>query len=126
MNTSKEMKTKKMRAAGFTLVEIMIVVAIIGLLIGVAVPKFSQMRSDAQQTACFMQLKLIDNSKEMWATKEKRANGQTPTKEQLGPYIDDDGGNLSCPGGGAEYTIGAVGEKASCPIHGNRSAPIEQ
>ena len=42
MNTSKEMKTKKMRAAGFTLVEIMIVVAIIGLLIGVAVPKFSQ------------------------------------------------------------------------------------
>lgn len=119
------MKIKKMRAAGFTLVEIMIVVAIIGLLIGVAVPKFSQMRSDAQQTACFMQLKLIDNSKEMWATKEKRANGQTPTKEQLAPYIDDDG-NLSCPGGGAEYTIGAVGEKASCPIHGNRSAPIEQ
>ena len=125
MNTSKEMKTKKMRAAGFTLVEIMIVVAIIGLLIGVAVPKFSQMRSDAQQTACFMQLKLIDNSKEMWATKEKRANGQTPTKEQLAQYIDDDG-NLSCPGGGAEYTIGAVGEKASCPIHGNRSATIEQ
>jgi len=125
MNTSKEMKTKRMRTAGFTLVEIMIVVAIIGLLIGVAVPKFSQMRSDAQQTACFMQLKLIDNSKEMWATKEKRANGQTPTKEQLAPYIDDDG-NLSCPGGGAEYTIGAVGEKASCPIHGNRSAPIEQ
>ncbi len=125
MNTSREMKTKKMRAAGFTLVEIMIVVAIIGLLIGVAVPKFSQMRSDAQQTACFMQLKLIDNSKEMWATKEKRANGQTPTNEQLAPYIDDDG-NLSCPGGGAEYTIGAVGEKASCPIHGNKSAPIEQ
>ena len=52
-------------------------------------------------------------------------NGQTPTNEQLAPYIDDDG-NLSCPGGGAEYTIGAVGEKASCTIHGNKSAPIEQ
>ena len=125
MNKSKEMKIKKMRAAGFTLVEIMIVVAIIGLLIGVAVPKFSQMRSDAQQTTCFMQLKLIDNSKEMWATKEKRANGQTPTKEQLSTYIDDDG-NLSCPGGGVEYTIGAVGEKASCAIHGNMSAPTKQ
>ena len=125
MNTSKEMKTKKMRAAGFTLVEIMIVVAIIGLLIGVAVPKFSQMRTDAQQTACFMQLKLIDNAKEIWATKEKRGNGQTPTKEQLAPYIDDDG-SLSCSSGDAEYVIGAVGEKATCPIHGNMSNPIEQ
>ena len=65
MNTSKEMKTKKMRAAGFTLVEIMIVVAIIGLLITVAVPKFGQMRKDAQQTACFMQLKQIDANKEL-------------------------------------------------------------
>ena len=56
-----------MRASGFTLVEIMIVVAIIGLLIAVAVPNFSKMRKDAQKTACHAQLKQIDGSKEMWA-----------------------------------------------------------
>ena len=116
MNTSKEMKTKKMRAAGFTLVEIMIVVAIIGLLITVAVPKFGQMRKDAQQTACFMQLKQIDANKELWATKEKRSDGQTPSEDQLAVYFQD--GFPSCPGGGEAYVIGAVGEKASCSTHG--------
>ena len=40
-------------------------------------------------------------------------------------YIDDDG-SLSCPSGDSEYVIGAVGEKATCPIHGNMSNPIEQ
>lgn len=116
MNTSKEMKTKKMRAAGFTLVEIMIVVAIIGLLITVAVPKFGQMRKDAQQTACFMQLKQIDANKELWATKEKRSDGQTPTEDQLAVWFQD--GFPICPGGGEAYSIGAVGEKATCSVHG--------
>ena len=83
MELFKEMNNKKIRTGGFTLVEIMIVVAIIGLLIGVAVPKFSKMRSDAQETSCFVQLKQIDNAKEIWATREKRANGQIPTAEQL-------------------------------------------
>jgi prepilin-type N-terminal cleavage/methylation domain-containing protein len=117
MQSFKEMNNKKMRAGGFTLVEIMIVVAIIGLLISVAVPKFSKMRSDAQETSCFVQLKQIDNAKEIWATREKRANGQIPTADQLAEYID--GGIPLCPGGGGEYVINAVGEKATCPTHGN-------
>ena len=81
------MKIKQMRASGFTLVEIMIVVAIIGLLIAVAVPNFSKMRKDAQKTACHAQLKQIDGSKEMWATQEKRADGDTPSDSQLGVYF---------------------------------------
>ena len=124
MQSLKEMNNKKIRAAGFTLVEIMIVVAIIGLLIGVAVPKFSKMRSDAQETSCFIQLKQIDNAKEIWATREKRANGQIPTAEQLAEYIED--GIPTCPGGGDAYVIGAVGEKATCPIHGNLSSKKQQ
>ncbi len=47
MRALNKMKIKQMRAGGFTLVEIMIVVAIIGLLIAVAVPNFSKMRKDA-------------------------------------------------------------------------------
>ena len=115
MKTLNKMKIKQMRASGFTLVEIMIVVAIIGMLIAVAVPNFSKMRRDAQKTACHAQLKQIDGSKEMWATQEKRADGDTPSEAQIGEYISD--GMPSCPGGGA-YTIGAVGQKATCTTHG--------
>ncbi len=112
--TLNKMKMKQMRANGFTLVEIMIVVAIIGLLIAVAVPNFSKMRKDAQKTACHAQLKQIDGSKEMWATQEKRADGDTPSDSQLGVYFKD--GMPTCPGGGS-YTIGPVGSDASCTVH---------
>ena len=115
MKTLNKMKIKQMRASGFTLVEIMIVVAIIGMLIAVAVPNFSKMRRDAQKTACHAQLKQIDGSKEMWATQEKRADGDTPSEAQIGEYISD--GMPSCPGGGT-YTLGAVGQKATCTTHG--------
>tara|TARA_B100001013_G_scaffold217866_1_gene132896 strand:- start:143 stop:544 length:402 start_codon:yes stop_codon:yes gene_type:complete len=115
MKTLNKMKIKQMRASGFTLVEIMIVVAIIGMLIAVAVPNFSKMRRDAQETACHAQLKQIDGSKEMWATQEKRADGDTPSEAQIGEYISD--GMPSCPGGGT-YTLGAVGQKATCTTHG--------
>ena len=120
MRTLNKMKIKQKRASGFTLVEIMIVVAIIGLLIAVAVPNFSKMRKDAQKTACHAQLKQIDGSKEMWATQEKRADGDTPSESQLGAYFKD--GMPGCPGGGV-YTIGAVGNQASCSIHGKLARP---
>ena len=116
MKALNKMKIKQMRASGFTLVEIMIVVAIIGLLIAVAVPNFSKMRKDAQKTACHAQLKQIDGVKEMWATQEKRADGDTPSEAQVGEYITD--GMPTCPGGGT-YTIGAVGQKATCSTHGS-------
>ena len=114
MKTLNKMKIKQMRASGFTLVEIMMVVAIIGLLIAVAVPNFSKMRKDAQKTACHAQLKQIDGSKEMWATQEKRADGDTPSDSQLGAYFKD--GMPTCPGGGS-YAIGPVGSDANCSVH---------
>ena len=114
MRTLNKMKIKQMRASGFTLVEIMIVVAIIGLLIAVAVPNFSKMRKDAQRTACHAQLKQIDGHKEMWATQEKRADGDTPNESQLGAYFKD--GMPACPGGGS-YSIAPVGTDATCSVH---------
>jgi len=115
MRTLNKMKIKQMRAGGFTLVEIMIVVAIIGLLIAVAVPNFSKMRKDAQKTACHAQLQSIDGFKEMWATQEKRSDSDTPNETQLGAYFK---GEImpTCPGGGS-YSIGAVTAGATCSIH---------
>ena len=116
-----QMRKIKLRSGGFTLVEIMIVVAIIGLLIAVAVPNFSKMRKDAQKTACHAQLKQIDGSKEMWATQEKRADGDTPSESQLGAYFKD--GMPTCPGGGS-YTIGPVGSDANCSVHPKATSAV--
>jgi len=65
---------------------------------------------------CAKSLGQIDGYKEMWATAEKKADGATPTEDQIGEYFK--GGMRSCPSGGA-YTIGAVqGKLATCSIHG--------
>ena len=58
-------KTK--RSAGFTLVEIMIVVSIIGVLSAVAIPSFQSVRSKSLKTAMNKNVKLVDNAVEMWA-----------------------------------------------------------
>ena len=50
----------------------------------------------------------------MWATQEKRADGDTPSESQLGAYFKD--GMPTCPGGGS-YTIAPVGTDATCSVH---------
>jgi len=58
----------KTRRGGFTLVEIMIVVAIIALLAALAVPGFLRARKRSQATTCLNNLRLIDAAKDQYAT----------------------------------------------------------
>jgi prepilin-type N-terminal cleavage/methylation domain-containing protein len=81
------MKNKFARSKGFTLVEIMIVVAIIGLLATIAIPNFVRARLKAQQSACINNLRQIDGAKQTWAL-ENRANQSTvPTIGNIQPYL---------------------------------------
>jgi prepilin-type N-terminal cleavage/methylation domain-containing protein len=56
------------RPSGFTLVEVMIVAALIGLLAAIAVPSFVRSRSAAHRSTCINNLKQIDSAIQQWAT----------------------------------------------------------
>ena len=81
------MKSKYSRAAGFTLVEIMIVVAIIGLLATIAIPNFVRARLKAQQSACINNLRQIDGAKQTWALENRASQSTIPVLANIQPYL---------------------------------------
>ena len=107
----------KKNTAGFTLVEIMIVVAIIGLLAAIAVPNFAQARTNARRGTCINNLRLIDAAKEQYALENNKDSTVTPATADVVPYLK--GGALpTCPASGA-YTISPIGTKPTCSKSGS-------
>lgn len=94
------MKVRRRNEAGFTLVEMMIVVAVIGLLAAMAVPNLVRSRTTSQTNACINNLRQIDDAKQEWGMTGGISSNARPGSAELQPYLGR----------------GSSGELPTCPI----------
>jgi len=122
------MKKNIHRLQGFTLVEIMIVVGIIGLLAAIALPNFMRSRATSQQNACINNLRQINSAVQQWAMETGQSAGSPPPNmsTDLTPYIQLNSNSSipSCPAGGT-YTIYNISSvpQVSCSLSSLSSYP---
>ena len=109
------MKIRTGSRNGFTLVEIMIVVAIIGMLATLAIPNFVKSRNQAHKVSCISNLQHIDGAVQLWAMENKKDPDAPVTYQDIGSYLRN---SVSCPAGGTSfedsYSLTSVDAKPTC------------
>ena len=105
------------RKKGFTLVEIMIVVVIIGLLCAIAIPNFVKARNTAQTNACINNLRQIDGAKNQWALETGQLDNATPANSDITPYIklNKNSSIPPCPAKGT-YSLRDMTTSPTCTV----------
>ncbi|MBN1270010.1 MAG: prepilin-type N-terminal cleavage/methylation domain-containing protein [Kiritimatiellae bacterium] len=101
-----------MRVAAFTLVEIMIVAAIIGILATMAIPLYQRATEYSQMQACISNLRQMDGAKDRLAIEQKMAAGDPVIWPDIYPYFIKPTLN-ECPAGGT-YSINPVATDPTC------------
>lgn len=93
---------------GFTLVELMVVVLIIGILIAIAVPIFNAAKASAQKNTCWANQRTIEGAAQSY----NASNGTMPANlaAMVPSFLKT---APTCPTGGAAYTIDASGTVSS-------------
>ena len=112
------MKRQTSHTSAFTLMEIMIVVAIIGLLAAIAVPTYIRARDTSQLSACVNNLRQISAAKNEWAIEKLKDYADIPVDTDLfgfSLYVKD---KPICPGGGT-YSLNSIAVNPTCTIAGH-------
>ena len=109
---------KRSRTRGYTLIEILIVVMIIGILLAIAVPSMFNASERARANACRLNLRQIQAAKEQWALVNRRPGTAWPSWANLVPQFLQ--GQPQCPAGGT-YTLRNVRTRPTCSIGGSHS-----
>ena len=89
----------------------------IGMLSAIAIPNFIKARQATQKNACINNLRQIDGAKQQWALENKKSENDTPSREDLLPYLKKQQ-FPTCPTGGS-YTINRVGDPPECSQPGH-------
>jgi prepilin-type N-terminal cleavage/methylation domain-containing protein len=107
------MRSEHWPKGGFTLIEILIVIAIIGLLAALAIPNFLRTRTNAQTKACISNLRQIDAAKQLWGLENGKTAGDVATEADLTPkYLK---AVPVCPAAGV-YDYQPIGRSPTCTI----------
>ena len=101
------------KRSGFTLVEIMIVVAIIGLLAAIAIPNFVKARENAQLNSIFNNLRILEGAKDQWALENKKGTGDAVTVNTVSDYLK--GGTIK-PVVGESYDATTIGTPSTATL----------
>ena len=95
--------------------EIMIVVAIIGLLAAIAIPNFVKARTTAYKNACINNLRQIDSAVQEWALETKKDENASVSYTDIKDYLKN---QVVCPSGGTafsdSYQVSTVSAKPIC------------
>lgn len=102
--------------AGFTLLEIMVVILIMSLILAIAIPNFLKARETSRARSCVKNLRAVCDAKEQYAMQNSMTSGDAVDWEDLVPnYLKS---QPECPSGGG-YALNSVGEDPTCTYPGH-------
>ena len=102
---------------GFTLIELVVVIVILGILAAVAIPKYIDLSDKAEEASCKAQRGVVASACSLYYASTAASTGTgafPPTYDSASLYAD--GVTPSCPAGGT-WTYDSSKGKVTCSVH---------